>query len=389
MVGDTASVGSSTTFSRCSWVGLAVAVWAAFAGGCADDTAETGGAGGGDVGGAGSGGAPHGPPEGAASLALGSLGSCVVEDDTGSMWCWGWNQNGQFGTRASTQFEIPYGVYELGPIRLMELSGDFGCAVVEAPLRVVCRGYDHGGTDQDALTGVDVVGLALGFGHVCALVSDGTVQCWGENSGGQLGDGTLQGRMTAAPVPGLSNVRQIAGGADHTCAVLEDGTVECWGDDVSTPTPVAGLTNIQAIALSGGADCALDDSGAVYCYGQFGDCLANGSDSSCPEPTLVPGLSGMIDIGVGDATACARDSSGAVICWGENGRGQLGDGTLTANYTPTEVALPTAVTDMDVGDDHVCAYASGHVYCWGSNGNGQIGNGTTIDQLTPLEVQFP
>src|SRR5438445_433783 len=74
-----------------------------------------------------------------------------------------------------------------------------------------------------------VVSVAAGGTATFALMADGTVQSWGSNGAGQLGDGTFVSHVAPAPVPGLSGVVQIAAGNAHACALLSDGTVKCWG----------------------------------------------------------------------------------------------------------------------------------------------------------------
>ena len=81
-----------------------------------------------------------------------------------------------------------------------------------------------------AVRGVsDALEVAAGGMFACALIRDGTVQCWGLNNLGQLGDGTTMNRNTPAAVAGLSGAKQIQAGFWHACALLDNGTVQCWG----------------------------------------------------------------------------------------------------------------------------------------------------------------
>jgi alpha-tubulin suppressor-like RCC1 family protein len=83
------------------------------------------------------------------------------------------------------------------------------------------------------VAGIDsATAVASGSDHTCALLAGGTVACWGANNRGQLGDGTYtMNRPTPVAVSGLTGAVAIAGGFAHTCAVVTGGTVKCWGDN--------------------------------------------------------------------------------------------------------------------------------------------------------------
>jgi len=172
------------------------------------------------------------------------------------------------------------------------------------------------GTTTNRLTPTAVSGLssgvtAIAIGHIqsCALLNSGAVKCWGYNSQGQLGDGTTTNRLIPTAVSGLSSgVTAIATsvGGNHSCAVLSSGTVQCWGNNYSgqlgdgsttqslTPVSVSGLSS-SAITVATGQDhtCALLAAGSVQCwgnnsYGQLGD--GTGSTSNRYSPLNVISL---------------------------------------------------------------------------------------------------
>ncbi len=240
--------------------------------------------------------------------------------------------------------------------------------------------------------------IAAGYTHSCAVKQGGTAACWGYNAYGQLGDGTITGRTTPTPVPGLTGVTEVT--ADHvtSCALKQDGTVACWGGysnslvgdgtDHLTPTPVPGLTGVTTITASSGHTCAVKQGGTVACWGwnSLGQ-LGDGTTTDRTTPTPVPGLTGVTAITASDDHTCAVKQGGTVACWGWNGYGQLGDGTYTDRPTPTPVPGLTGVTAIAAGHVYTCAVKQGGaVACWGVNGYGQLGDGTTTDRTTPTPV---
>jgi alpha-tubulin suppressor-like RCC1 family protein len=259
-----------------------------------------------------------------------------------------------------------------------------------------------GGPDGGALLIGNVVALATGDAHTCALVGGGTVWCWGENSAGQLGTGNFNTSSLPVQVVGIGGTNgdggantpaiAIAAGAYHTCAVLADGTARCWGDDnqaqlgasgagarSNTPVAVSGLTGATAIAAGSEHTCALCAGGNVECWGGNVNGQAGvGSGATVASPTTVSGLSNTTAIVAGRLHTCALVVNGTpattVKCWGYNGNGQLGNGSTTDSASPVSTGLSN-VRSLSANGDHICALmANGTVQCWGDNGDGETGN---------------
>ncbi len=351
--------------------------------------------------------------------------------NTGEMKCWGNNSAGQLGDGITTGTAVPVDVIGLSGSAISIAAGDsHTCAVISGG-GIQCWGdnYNGGfgnGTTTSSLFPVDAIGLggsataiAATGGRTCALVSTGTMQCWGWNSYGQIGDGTSTQRLTPVdvlwslpptPTPTAASTPTatptvVSAGSQYTCASTSSGGGKCWGSNSNgqlgdstttgsyTPVDVFGLnSNLTAIAAApdGEHTCAVTSTGAVKCWGwnnqgQLGD----GTTIDRNVPVDVVGLSmGVIAVAVGQLHSCALTNTGAVKCWGNNSNGQLGNGTTTDSYTPVDVVgLNSGVTAFTLGAYHTCAVTStGALKCWGNNYQGQLGDGTTIDRNTPVDV---
>jgi alpha-tubulin suppressor-like RCC1 family protein len=247
---------------------------------------------------------------------------------------------------------------------------------------------------------------AIGGGNnsTCARTPVGGVKCWGDNSFGQLGDGTNINRITPVDVVGLgSGVAAITVGGAHACAITNSGGVKCWGLNVSgqlgdgtaassrnTPVDIVGLaTGVINISAGDAHTCAVTDAGAAKCwgyngYGQLG--IGNTINSSVPLNVIGFG-SGATVIAAGVFHSCLISDHATPYCWGLNSQGQLGDNTTVNHYVPAAVAGIGNAVSLALGDAHSCArLALGGIRCWGDNGYGQLGDNTTVTRLTPVDI---
>ena len=253
--------------------------------------------------------------------------------------------------------------------------------------------------------------------------SAGVVSAWGDNTYGELGNGT-EGWGTASKVPtqtgDLSGVQAISAGLVHGLALLEDGTVKGWGAngagalgdgtiaDRNSPVSVQGLTGVTAIAGGEGHSLALLDDGTVMAWGrndkgQLGLGTISGPEtcmSGLPcstTPVQVKGLSGVIAIATAYDHNLALLDDGTVMAWGQNFWGELGTGTTgpnkcgdgwLCNPTPTRVAGLSGVTAIATGHSQSLALLEdGTVMAWGYNDDGILGVGTSSGPETCGEVK--
>ncbi|MEC7151818.1 MAG: hypothetical protein VXW85_05130, partial [Candidatus Thermoplasmatota archaeon] len=243
---------------------------------------------------------------------------------------------------------------------------------------LMCWGYDgygalgNGGVNSNRHTptwvnlgtGLTTDSVTFGNHYGCAVLSDASLKCWGKNTWGQVGDGTVADKSSPVSI-GLGTGRTaeaVAVHNAHTCALLDDGSVKCWGDDT---------------------------------YGELGN-GAGVTDSTSPPSTTVDLGAGRtaVALDVGSDHTCAVLDNGSLTCWGRDHTGQLGNGAaITANqHDPSFVDLGTDRTAIAVatGNAHTCAILDdGSLKCWGDDQYGQLGNGAiTGNQPSPVLVDL-
>jgi alpha-tubulin suppressor-like RCC1 family protein len=364
--------------------------------------------------------------------------TCAVLPD-GTVRCWGYNEYGQLGDGTTTNSSTPVKVAGISNAMAVAAGHHHTCALL-ADRSVRCWGSNaYGqlgdgspldGTNHDAHIPVAVSGItnatavSPGAYHTCALLADGTVQCWGHNQFGQLGHSQTVNSSTPVTVIGLAaSPTAVTAGGWHTCAQLPDGAVQCWGRndvgqlgdgntaDSSIPVRVSGLPPAAAVSAGGYHTCARLPDGTLRCWGMnvFGQ-LGDGSSltylvsadllgftglyfSTLPPgshsrtPVAVAGISTATAVTAGGFHTCATLSGGSANCWGQNDYGQLGDGRNSSSSTPVGVSGLAPGAAVSAGAWHTCALlADGTVQCWGRNFAGQLGNGTTSNSSTAMAV---
>jgi alpha-tubulin suppressor-like RCC1 family protein len=337
----------------------------------------------------------------------GASGFCALRAD-GRAFCWGDVGSGILGDGVfggtPVISHVPVAIAGPANIRTLSFVGVEHHCMARASGQVLC-GDSSGHYVPVALTGPFDSGpsIAAGSGVSCSL-SNGEGRCWGTNSYGQLGTGDTVDRRSPSPVaPFYTSASMVTTRWLHACALLVDGTAQCWGDNAwgqlgtgdrisqSIPTDVAGLLGERGKDVSAGGfhTCALLADGGGACWGDnaYGQ-LGNGTTLAATEPVNVSGLANAVQIASGFTHTCALVGDGTVQCWGNNDYGQLGTGSRVRRSVPTPTApLFTTAVAITAGGFHTCALLSdGTAQCWGDNSWGQLGTGDFVNYLVPTDV---
>ena len=314
------------------------------------------------------------------ALALGSNFSCALKlikkstGDENTLWCWGSNT---YSPSTSTKNPQPAQV---------------------------------GSTS-------DWVAITAGTHHACGIRSNGELLCWGDNSTKQLGRGE-DNSVSLDPNPQRVNEtgpwRAVSAGLSHTCAIKSDESLWCWGNNYkgavgngelpntsqrkthAQPLPI-GINNKKWRALAAGMDhtCAIDSDDTLWCWGSniYGQ-LGNNTTQSLSEPTAI-GLTLIDTVTAGTYHTCAFNREGTMYCWGYNASGQLGNGQVMPDATqPVQIAKnKTDWQSVFAGSDRSCAIDTTQtLWCWGHNDPVEFNTGSTTSTAAPgvvIDIKYP
>jgi alpha-tubulin suppressor-like RCC1 family protein len=255
------------------------------------------------------------------SMSTGANHTCALTT-TGTIYCWGYNSDGQLGTGNTvnstnpTAVSMPVGVI----VASIDAGGNYTCALTTAGTIYCWGGNSYGqlgnGTTSSSSTpsalslysGEPIDSISVGEMSACARTTGGAIYCWGNNSYGQLGDGTTTHRSIPMPlsIPAGVTFASITVGYSHTCASTIVDTIYCWG---------------------------------YNWYGQLG--TGDTVDRRSPVMVSMPVGVSSPSLSVGWTHTCMRTSTGTFYCWGSNFYGELGNGTTSRSNTPILVSMPS------------------------------------------------
>ncbi|MCA9673923.1 MAG: hypothetical protein KC464_02695, partial [Myxococcales bacterium] len=284
-------------------------------------------------------------------------------------------------------------------------GSDLRCHVADQPICAVAGDAGVDGGDPDAALPVgSFKSLTVGVRFACGIDADDQLLCWGDNSSGQLGDGTFVSRAAAAPVTEPGPWKAVSAGSAHACGIKTSGALYCWGNDAwgqltgvfggwetspieVTTLPVGALW--KAVAPGYAHTCAIrGDDGVMWCWGaNFAGQLGTGQPEGVFMPAAITGHEAWAEVSSANLHTCARKDDGSAWCWGLGPLGQAGGDPSTSSDRPVEVAGGHTWRSLSTGLEHACGVTDGgELYCWGTDVAGEIGT-TQADTPTPVVAE--
>jgi alpha-tubulin suppressor-like RCC1 family protein len=254
---------------------------------------------------------------------------------------------------------------------------------------------------EDGMHGVlAVTQVSVGYRNTCAIDSSGALHCWGDNSRGQLGNGSTT--SSTQPVKVIGKWQMVKTGVT-TCALDMSEMLWCWGSNVfgqvgdgttsHRSTPVQVSSTLSWKTFSGpdvsGTVCGIKSDDSLWCWGDNGyGQLGDGSTVRKKVPTAVSGGGSWKFVTVWGESTCGIKNDDSLWCWGRNDYGQLGDGTSTSKSVPTAISGGGLWQDVTLVFRNACGIKiDKSLWCWGYNKHGAVGDGMSVTrQTTPVEV---
>jgi alpha-tubulin suppressor-like RCC1 family protein len=290
---------------------------------------------------------------------------CGIKKD-GTLWLWGNNRSGKLGTNDTSPKSSPVQTV-LGGTNWRQGATNYGNS---GGIKDDGTLWIWGANDQGQLGINDTINrsspvqtiaggttwrqIAIGYRHVSAVKSDGTLWSWGSNNRGQLGDDTNSNRSSPVQTIALgSNWRQVSTGLEHTAAIKDDGTLWLWGRNHA---------------------------------GQLGD--GTTTHRSSPVQTIAGGNNWKL-VACGDYHTAAVKHDGTLWLWGNGGNGRLGNNSTQNRSSPVQTAAGGDNWHLVAcGIYHTAAIKKdGSMWTWGSNSSGQLGiNVGSGSRSSPVQV---
>ncbi len=338
-------------------------------------------------------------------LSVGAASVCGI-DIAKQLWCWGYNVDGRLGDGTMTNRTVPTAVVGGTNIVSIELSAGWPACAINTTGTLYCWGRNQNGqigdgttTDRNvptAVSGTYALVRILNTG-TCALDTTGKAWCWGSGNS-QIGDGTSSDRASPTAVATSVKFQDMVVGYAEVCALSIDNIAYCWGEDdyynrQYSPVAVSAVKFKQLYAQPSApytVACGLTMTNDAYCWGSnYAGSVGDGTTTNHYfSATPVSGGHKFSQLYISGYTACGLTDTGQAYCWGDNYNGKIGDTTTTDRYVPTLVSGGKKWAALYMGGNDAYGLIGNPLtsFCRGPNNYGQIGDGTTTDRADMTAV---
>ena len=286
-------------------------------------------------------------------VALGTYHSAAITK-YGSLYMWEYNNYGQLGNGSTTNSYTPVKIME--NVAAVSL-GDYHSAAITKDGSLYMWGENSDGqlgngstTNRSTPVKImeNVATVSLGAWHSAAITKDGSLYMWGYNNYGQLGNGSSGNyEKSVSPIKIMENVAAVSLCAWHSAAITKDGSLYMWGENsdgqlgngttnnLTRPQRIA--VNVQSVELYGSYTTAISKDGGLYTWGyNLNGRLGNGTTTNSYTPIKI--MSNVVSSAGGSHTIALK-KDGTVYTWGTNVYGQLGNGNNSNQTSPVAIKI--------------------------------------------------
>ncbi|MCL1864681.1 MAG: hypothetical protein FWF73_02595 [Spirochaetes bacterium] len=345
--------------------------------------------------------------------------TAAIKED-GSLWAWGNNRYGQLGLIIPdlTAIPIPIQIEIKDKWKAVSAGYNYTAAIKENGTLWAWGRNNYGqlgnGSTTDSYTPV-IVGTntdnwiavsTRGYYYAVAIKTDGSLWAWGNNDGGQLGDGTTTNRLTPAKI-GSDTWTTVSAGYYYAVAIKTDGSLWAWGANYYgqlgdgtttnrlTPTKVVGSDTWKAVSAGASHTIAIKTDGSLWAWGSnsFGQ-LGDDTTTDRNAPVQIGTDTNWKALSAGVLYTAAIKTDGTLWTWGSNEFGLLNDDITAYSETPIkigdrwkEVSISNTINSSSTSGDYIMAIkGDGVLWAWGNNQYGQLGDATKTGRRTPARV---
>ncbi len=325
------------------------------------------------------------------SVISGGVSHSLAVKDDGSVWAWGSNDAKQVAPSSDAQsITRPAKVSEVTAAVAVAAGSDFSAALLQDG-SVTVWGGGSGVSTVPGLTGIS--SISAGQSTLLALKQDGTVWQW------------LFGSDAPVQVSELKNISAVSAGGGHYLALSHSGQVWAWGNNssgqlgvgssegrIDMPQKVAALSDIISIAAGYSHSLAADSKGQVYAWGSNGSGqLGNNTTDNSSTPKAVLNVKNAMQVSAGNETSMVLASNNRLYTWGYGEYGQLGTDTISnSRKRPDTInnSFGTVVLIASGMNHNIMLNSTGAVYAWGRNRDFQLGTDKNTNGTTPQKISL-